>query len=308
MKGFQRIFPLLLALVCAAALALPAAAAVPEVDTSKAVIDNADILSDETESIVTNISAALSDTCGAQIGVYTVDQVGNDTIEGYAYEVFNAWGLGDSSKDNGVMLLLAPGDDNYWAMQGSGLETQLPSSTLSSILADNLEPNWVSKSYDTGTQATVRALAEKLCTIYGVSMNLDAIAYGDFTSIGGEATPKGGGFPVVGVVVLVLVLVVMAAVLIFMPRFRGPGIPYARPRRNFFVFWAPRPLRPPRPPRPPRGPGYGAPRPPRGNFGGARPPRPPRSGFGGTRPGGSRPRNFRTGGGSTRGGGAGRRP
>ena len=101
MKGFQRIFPLLLALVCAAALALPAAAAVPEVDTSKAVIDNADILSDETESIVTNISAALSDTCGAQIGVYTVDQVGNDTIEGYAYEVFNAWGLGDDDKDNG---------------------------------------------------------------------------------------------------------------------------------------------------------------------------------------------------------------
>ena len=56
---------LLLALVCAAALALPAAAAVPEVDTGKAVIDNADILSDETESIVTNISSALSDTCGA---------------------------------------------------------------------------------------------------------------------------------------------------------------------------------------------------------------------------------------------------
>ena len=78
-----------------------------EVDQNKAVIDNANILTDETEEIVTNLSIALSDTCGAQIGVYTIDHVGNTTMEGYAYELFKKWGLGDQDRDNGVLLLLS---------------------------------------------------------------------------------------------------------------------------------------------------------------------------------------------------------
>lgn len=286
-RTFKRAASVLLALACAAGAAVSAAAAAPEVDASKAVIDNAGILSAETEDIVTNLSSALSDTCGAQIGVYTVDQVGNTTMEAYAYDVFSAWGLGDDDRDNGVLLLLAPVDDDYWAMQGSGLETRLPSSTLSDLLYEYLEPSWVQQDYDTGTQAMVRALAEELCNIYGVSMDIDAVAYGDFTSVGGEPAGREGGFPVVGIIVLILVLVVVLAVLLT-PRFRGPGPGpgyYGRPRRTFFFFGVPRP------PRPPRG-GYGGPRP-----GGPRP--------GGARPGGGR--SFRAGGGSTRGGGAGRR-
>lgn len=306
-RTFKRAAAVLLALACAAGAAVSAAAAAPEVDASKAVIDNAGILSAETEDIVTNLSSALSDTCGAQIGVYTIDQVGNTTMEAYAYDVFSAWGLGDDDRDNGVLLLLAPVDDDYWAMQGSGLETRLPSSTLSDLLYEYLEPSWVQQDYDTGTQAMVRALAEELCNIYGVSMDIDAVACGDFTSVGGEPAGREGGFPVVGIIVLILVLVVVLAVLLT-PRFRGPGPGpgyYGRPRRTFFFFGPPRPSRPPRPPRPPRGPGgygYGAPRPPRGGYGGPRP--------GGPRPGGARPgggRSFRAGGGSTRGGGAGRR-
>ena len=158
-RTFKRAASVLLALACAAGAAVSAAAAAPEVDASKAVIDNAGILSAETEDIVTNLSSALSDTCGAQIGVYTVDQVGNTTMEAYAYDVFSAWGLGDDDRDNGVLLLLAPVDDDYWAMQGSGLETRLPSSTLSDLRYEYLEPSWVQQDYDTGTQAMVRALA-----------------------------------------------------------------------------------------------------------------------------------------------------
>ena len=248
-RTFKRAASVLLALACAAGEAVSAAAAAPEVDASKAVIDNAGILSTETEDIVTNLSSALSDTCGAQIGVYTVDQVGNTTMEAYAYDVFSAWGLGDDDRDNGVLLLLAPVDDDYWAMQGSGLETRLPSSTLSDLLYEYLEPSWVQQDYDTGTQAMVRALAEELCNIYGVSMDIDAVAYGDFTSVGGEPAGREGGFPVVGIIVLILVLVVVLAVLLT-PRFRGPGPGpgyYGRPRRTLFFFGVPRPPRPPRP-------------------------------------------------------------
>ena len=69
---FTKLAAPLLAVTFAVAAALPAAAA-PEVDKSKAVIDNAGILSTQTETVITNLSEALSDTCGAQIVVYTVD-------------------------------------------------------------------------------------------------------------------------------------------------------------------------------------------------------------------------------------------
>ena len=64
--------------------ALPALAA----PKTNAVADHADILSDETEQYVNDVSIKLSDACGAQIGVYTLDELlGSTTMEGFAYDV-----------------------------------------------------------------------------------------------------------------------------------------------------------------------------------------------------------------------------
>ena len=118
--------------------------------------DHADILSDETEQYVNDVSIKLSDACGAQIGVYTLDELlGSTTMEGFAYDVFNAWGLGSDDLDNGVLLLLAPNEadgGDYYIMRGDGLESQLSFSTLGSLLDEYMEPYWVNGDYDTGTQ------------------------------------------------------------------------------------------------------------------------------------------------------------
>ena len=145
--------------------ALPALAAPKvQVSTTNAVADHADILSDETEQYVNDVSIKLSDACGAQIGVYTLDELlGSTTMEGFAYDVFNAWGLGSDDLDNGVLLLLAPNEadgGDYYIMRGDGLESQLSFSTLGSLLDEYMEPYWVNGDYDTGTQKTVQALAE----------------------------------------------------------------------------------------------------------------------------------------------------
>lgn len=293
-----------------AVTALPALAA-PELDPNTAVNDYANILSSDTEEYVEGLSVALQNTCGAQIGVYTTEYIGNSTMEGYAYDVLNAWGLGSADKDNGVLLLLVPGEDDYFVTRGAGLETQLPISKLGTILDEDLEPNWVKQDYDTGTQQTVRAIAEELCTIYGIPVStLDNAAQA-------PAPQQRGGISFVTVLLIVFAVLLVIALLASLTRPRGPG---PRPPRGGGVanglFWyslgrASRPRRPRRPPPPPPGfgpgpGGFGGPRPggPRpGGFGGA--PRPPRGGgFGGAgRSGGG----FRPGGGSSRGGGVGRR-
>lgn len=163
-------------LAAAAALCLltagaTTALAAPELNPDTAVNDYANILSTQTETYVENISVALQDTCGAQIGVYTTEYIGNSTMEGYAYDVLNTWGLGSADKDNGVLLLLVPGEDDYYVTRGAGLEAQLTISKLGTILDQDLEPNWVNQDYDAGTQQTVRAIAEELCSIYGIPVS-----------------------------------------------------------------------------------------------------------------------------------------
>lgn len=296
----QHFTAVLLGAALACALAVPAAAAAPKVDTSTCVNDYAGILSQETEDYVTGITVQLQESCGAQIGVYTVENIGNTDLEQYAYDVFNAWGLGDAKEDNGVLLLLTPGDDNYICLQGEGLETTLSSSTLDTLLYSNLEPSWLKSDYDTGTRQTVRALAEKLGDIYQVSIDLNGTPAGPAAAGGSGSGGKGGS--VLPAVVLILVLVIVLIV-ISRPR-RGPRGPR--------VFFAPMPRRrrpPPPPPPPRRGPGGFGPGP-----GGYRS-GPPRSGGfrpgGGSRPSGGASRGgggaFRSGGGSSRGGGASRR-
>ena len=297
------------AVLCLLAAGATPALAAPELDPNTAVNDYAEILSAQTEEYVESISVALQDTCGAQIGVYTTEYIGNSTMEGYAYDVLNAWGLGSADKDNGVLLLLVPGEDDYYVMRGAGLETQLTISTLSTILDEELEPNWVTGDYDTGTQQTVRAIAEKLCSVYGIpTSTLDNAAQAPV-----QQSSSGGISPVA--VVLILGAVLLAVfVIISLNSPRGPG-PGPRPPRSGgggmgnALFWyglgrASRPRRPRYPPPPP--PGFG---PGPGGFGGPRPPR--GGGFGGPRPGGfgggGRSGGFRPGGGSSRGGGVGRR-
>lgn len=97
-------------------------------------------------------------------------------MEGYAYSVLNEWGLGSSDRDNGVLLLLAPGEDDYYITRGTGLESALSISTLGTILDDKMEPNWVSGDYDAGVCATVAAIADKLCGIYGVTLDTSSVA------------------------------------------------------------------------------------------------------------------------------------
>lgn len=300
------------AAVCLVAVAALPVGAAPELNPNTAVNDYANILSSDTEDYVEGLSVALQNTCGAQIGVYTTEYIGNSTMEGYAYELLNTWGLGSADKDNGVLLLLAPGEDNYYVTRGAGLESQLTISKLGTILDEDMEPNWVNQDYDAGTQQTVRAIAEELCTIYGIPVStLDNAAQA-------PAPQQEGGISVMAVVLIVVAVLLVIALLASFTRPRGPG---PRPPRGGgwlgrSLFWyslgqASRPRRPRRPPPPPPGfgpgpGGFGGPRPggPRpGGFGS--PPRPPRGGgFGGAgRPGGG----FRPGGGSGRGGGVGRR-
>ena len=317
MKNFKRFAAVFVTAAVTVCAALPVLAA-PTVDKSKAVMDTANILSADTETYVTNLSVALQQECGAQIGVYTVEYIGNNTMEGYAYEVFNAWGLGDADKDNGVLFLMAPGEDNYWITRGSGVEKQLSVSTLNSIFDSYTEDNWVKGDYDACARQTAAALTERLCRQYGITMDVDAVGRGE-TGIGTAAQNDSSGMGML-LIVFAILLVILLIIWLSTSKRRGPPPPPTGGGGGNNVannlFWysmgrsaGRRTRRPPPPPPPPRrgsgpmgGPGgFHA----SGGFTRGGGVGRPGGGFsGGFRSGGG---NFRAGGGSTRGGGVGRR-
>ena len=286
------------------------------------VTDCAGVISDGTEQDICSYAAALDKLTGAQIVIVTVDQLDGIAIDRYAEAIFNKWGIGSAEKNNGVLLLMALAEDNYWAVQGRGLEQSLTSGKLKGYLDQSLEPYFAVQDYDGGAKSMFDALYSHICKLYNV--NPSPLSSYEVP----QPQERSGGNGAADVFMTLIVGVIMIAVvfaafkIIIVPLLRmfsgGPYNGYGRGNRGGFgtgfilgSMMRPRPPRRRMPP-PPGGPhgrpgnfrgpggfggssGFGAGRSRPGGFGGSRP-----GGFGG----GSRPRG---GGGSTRGGGAGRR-
>ena len=168
------IFVLAFALGCAKAENIPLS------DEGAYALDKSGVLSAETENRIARYNQYLAESCGAQICVVTIptmDYVGYDDIENYAYDLFNAWGIGDKDEDNGVLLLLVTDDELCWCLQGEGIEDTLSSSAISDILTENMQDDFYAGKFDSGTQKTFDALYRRLCAIYSV----DPDGVDDFT-------------------------------------------------------------------------------------------------------------------------------
>lgn len=168
------IFVLAFALGCAKAENIPLS------DEGAYALDKSGVLSSETENHIARYNQYLAESCGAQICVVTIptmDYVGYDDIENYAYDLFNAWGIGDKDEENGVLLLLVTDDELCWCLQGEGIEDTLSSSAISDILTENMQDDFYAGEFDSGTKKTFDALYRRLCAIYSV----DPDGVDDFT-------------------------------------------------------------------------------------------------------------------------------
>lgn len=165
----RRLTGLVLSAILLTALALPAFAAdIPAAPSGHAVLDQAGVLSQETINTVDGYNNALSST-GAQIAVLTVDFTGNLSIDDYALQVFNEWGIGDKKKNNGVLFLLVTGDQNYYCTLGTGLEGEITYSRLKSLLNDYAEPGFAKGDYDACVTEFTGAVYSELCSLYGIT-------------------------------------------------------------------------------------------------------------------------------------------
>ena len=290
MKNIARkLSALLLVFVVSAAALCPAFAAkadLPELPKDQYVVDEANVLSSSTEQTIIQLNNQLQANCkGATIGVLTVDYTGSCTTEEYALQAANAWGIGSSTGNNGVLILLVMetqqyADGDYYIATGDGFRNTTLESQASA-LAQTMEDDFVRQDYDDAVTTCARNVAQTIADIYGVSLSGGNTGNNNpYNEPSYEDNSSGGGFGdiVLGFITIlftVVLLLIIVSVVVY--TFSGPlgGL--------FWCFGGPGPYggRGPRSSPPPRR------TPPRST--------PPRSGsFGGM------------GGGSFHGGGGGR--
>ena len=305
MKNIARkVSALLLVFVVSMAALCPAFAAsasLPSLPSGQCVVDDANVLSSSTVQTITDLNAQLESSCsGAQIGVLTVDYTGSCTTEDYALQAFNTWGIGSSSENNGVLILLVMEsqeyeDGDYYLTYGDGFRNTTLESQASA-LAQTMEDDFVRQDYDDAVTTCAQNVAQTIADIYGVSLSGGNTNNGSYNEPAYDDNSSGGlGDILLGFITIlftVVLLLIIVSVVVY--TFSGPlgGL--------FWCFGGPwhRGPRPPRgrrnpPPPPPGGPygGFGG-----GSFGGGS--------FGGGSFGGGSFGGM--GGGSSHGGGGGR--
>lgn len=304
---------ILLACVLAVCISVPAlASTIPDAPNSF-VLDEADVISADTESYINEQNKTLSEACGAQIVFVTVDFTGDYIMEDYAYEVFNKWGIGDKDENNGLLFVLAIGAEDYYALPGSGVTDLFSGGTLSTLLNDYLEADFAAGNYDDGVRKTFgRAL-----TLMQSHYNVD-VSGGGYSGYEEAREEKGESLFNILFRMLVKIFVVIMVIRVIISIFSGPrgggGNSGGGGGSGFWNGWILGSLMNRRRyyHRPPPYGGFGGPLPrhnPPGGMGGFGGGFRPGGGFGGGRSGGfgGGGRSGGFGGGGSRGGGAGRR-
>jgi uncharacterized protein len=163
------------------------------------VVDGANVLSLEDRAALTAKLKAYEDKTTDQVVVATVPSLGGTSVEDYANRLFRRWALGDKTKNNGVLLLVAPSDRKVRIEVGYGLEGTLTDAISSVIIRSAVAPRFKAGDYAGGINAGVDAI---IGTLTGDTDEWQRRAK--------VRADEGGGIdPVVAFVVFVIVLIVI---------------------------------------------------------------------------------------------------
>jgi uncharacterized protein len=147
---------LVAAAVLATALTLHAAFPSPH----GPINDFAHLFDPSTTDALTALVADVREQTTAEIAVVTVPSLDGMTVEEYANKLFAAWGIGKKSKDNGVLILVAPTERKMRIEVGYGLEPVLPDGLAGEIIRTEMLPEFKAGRYPIGALQGTRRVAD----------------------------------------------------------------------------------------------------------------------------------------------------
>jgi len=122
------------------------------------VRDAAEILSPQAEAQLTQILDRAEAQFGQQMGVVTVESLHGYEIDDFSLLYANAWRLGHSERNDGLMIMVAPNERKVRIEVGLGLEESFTDEYCQQVLDDIMLPAFG----DGNLEAAVMAGTEEL--------------------------------------------------------------------------------------------------------------------------------------------------
>lgn len=122
------------------------------------VVDDAAILSSDTEAQVSAILEQHEQQTSNQVAVLTIGSLDGEILESYSLNVARTWALGQADKNNGVLLLIAYVDRKMRIEVGYGLEGDLPDILAKRIIDNDIRPYFRNGQFDAGVLSGVQAI------------------------------------------------------------------------------------------------------------------------------------------------------
>lgn len=130
------------------------------------VNDFANVFSNSEKQALENKLLMYNDTTSTQIYVVTVSDLGGYPVSDYAFKLGEKWGIGQSGKDNGLVILLKPKIGNSrgqaFVATGYGLESHITDAFAGRIVRNYMIPYFQDDDYFGGVNAAVDVVIAKL--------------------------------------------------------------------------------------------------------------------------------------------------
>jgi uncharacterized protein len=178
------------------------------------VVDDAGILSAETQQKLTQMLAQHEAQTGNQIVIATIKSLQGYSIDDFGYQLGRAWGIGQKGQNNGALLLVAPNERNVRVEVGYGLEGRLTDAQSRLIIENLILPEFRKGDFNTG----VLVGATTLLRVLGG----DASALPQQTEQRKSQDEDGsGGGSVIAIIVIMFIFGRFFWPLLFLGGFRG---------------------------------------------------------------------------------------
>lgn len=133
------------------------------------VNDYADLLDPQAEARIRSVLIELYDHTGVEMTVLTIADMGGfghyGPIEPFATALFNAWGVGDATRNDGVLVLVARDDRRMRIELGSGYASS-HDARMQRVIDNAFLPAFRSDDYQGGIERGVDETVQEIAGVY----------------------------------------------------------------------------------------------------------------------------------------------
>lgn len=167
----KKTIAVILLFICTLSLSISAVELdIPNPTEYKYINDYSGVVDEDYKREIISIGKELEDKTGAQATIVIINSTDNIDIETYSNKLFRAWGIGQSNKDNGLLILLAIQDRNWRIEVGRGLEGAIPDVLSNKVMTSLAMPSFTEGNYGEGLLKAYSKFSDYIAEEYNVTL------------------------------------------------------------------------------------------------------------------------------------------